>query len=221
MRVYAEIAQQTSDWFAIRRGKVTASGLKRIVTSAKLQPSSQAKSYMNELAAEILIGEDCVSDASSGWAARGTEMESQALSAYELLKDVDVLEVGFVERDDGWVGCSPDGLVGSDGMLELKVPSAANHVGYHTDPDSLVAAYRLQVQGQLWVAGRDWCDLFSYSPELPPVIVRCIPEPAVFEAFEKHVNAFVERLKLHVEQLGGVPDVRMTEREMDERGIPR
>lgn len=163
--------QGSPEWVQSRLGIPTSSQFERIITSKTLKVSAQSAGYRNELLAEYYLGVP-VSNAGSGFMDRGTDLEREAYGWYEMDRDVDVDRVGFCLTDGGHVGCSPDGLIGSDGYLELKCPSATVHIGYLLDPSRLYDTYRHQVQGGLWVTGRQWVDLVSYHPTLPPVVTR-------------------------------------------------
>ena len=137
------------------------------MTPKTLKPSGQRLDYMAELVAEAVLGEPLDSP-DSMWMGRGTDMEDEARGWYELTRGVDVDVVGFVVN--GGVGCSPDGLVGSDGLVEIKIRKAANHMaavmaGVHGALDT-------QIQGQLMVTERAWCDVIHYNPQLPSQVVR-------------------------------------------------
>ena len=157
------VVQGTTEWRAARLGIPTASQFKRILQPKKMQLSASANDYIYELVAEWVIGQPC--DGFHGaFMERGTDMEDEAVRFYELETGLDTREVGFVVRDDGMVGCSPDRLIGNKGGLEIKVPSAQNHIKYLLDPDLLYEEYKLQVQGGLLISGRDWWDIESYNP---------------------------------------------------------
>ena len=94
----------------------------------------------------------------------GIEREPDARVEYQWASGNDVVEVGFVELNPE-VGCSPDGIVGIDGLLELKCPMRKTHMDYRR-AGVLPSVYKPQVQGQMWVCGRQWCDFVSYYPDL-------------------------------------------------------
>jgi hypothetical protein len=122
--------------------------------------------------------------------ARGKVVEERARSFYELKKNVDVTRVGFVLRDDGRVGCSPDGFVGDDGILEIKCPKPENHVGYLLDSEGI--GYRCQVQGMLWLTGRRWVDTISYHPDFSPALVRVARDEEFIGALSRCVKTFLQ-----------------------------
>lgn len=193
-----DVQQGSPEWFAVRRSIPTASQFHRILTPSKLTPSAQADKYLDELLAEAVLGEDCKTgdeEFTSPWTHRGIEMEPQAARWYAFEHDRDdVREVGFVTRDDGLVGCSPDRLVGDDGGLEMKCPNAANHMGHLRDPAAFYLKHRMQVQGCLYVTGRKWWDLMSYNPELPPVVTRYHRDEKLLAALGAALDEFVKRL---------------------------
>lgn len=184
--------QGSPEWRKARIGIPTASGLENLLT-ATLRPSSSAQRYLYKLVAEHLLGRP-LDDAENGFIDRGKELEAEGRNYYRMITDVEVEEVGFCLRDDGRFGCSPDGLIGDDGGLEIKVPSAHVHVGYMLDPQSLVLAYRAQVQGNLMVTERMQWDLMSYNPELQPVIVRVKRDEEYLEALGKVLPVFLDAL---------------------------
>lgn len=159
----------SDEWREARLAIPTASQFHRILQPKKLQPSAQAESYTHELLAELMLGRP-IDDYESQFMVRGTAMEQSAIDFYEFDRDVKTTEVGFILSDDMRVGCSPDRLVGDDGGLEIKCPSAKEHVGYMLGKDADI--YRCQIQGSLWITGRQWWDWLSYNPDLPPVLIR-------------------------------------------------
>lgn len=202
--IVVPVTQGTPEWIAARLGIPTASQFVRIVTPTG-RPSAQADAYMAALIAERIIGVPCVADPDSPWMERGTALEDEARRWYEFSRGVDVQRVGLLKTDDGRVGCSPDALVGEDGLLEIKCPSAATHVGYLMEGG--VDRYRAQVQGQAWVSGRRWVDLLSYCPEMPAplnAVVQRFERDAEYQgALGKALAGFCERLEREYERLTG------------------
>jgi len=187
--------QGSREWLAIRMGLPTASQFHRIVTPAKLVASSQAAGYMHELLAETFLPLPPDSDPVTGFMSRGNELEPLARRYYEFGHDVEVKEVGFVTDDAGTVGCSPDGLVGDDGGLEIKCPSAANHIAALLNPKGGISpAYRLQVQGNLAICERDWWDELSFHPTLTGSERRIFRDEGVIAVLTKEIAAFNEKL---------------------------
>lgn len=188
--------QGSPEWFAARRAIPTASGFHKLITAKTLKPSAQADGYLHALLAEWALGETCTMEP-SGWMSRGTELEDLAARWYAYDREVDVRKVGFVVRDDGMVGCSPDRVVGSDlrRLLEIKCPSAANHVAHMLDGGRGIAdEYRLQLQGELLVCEAESVDIISYNPALPQVVLTVPRDEAVLGPLRIALDAFVARL---------------------------
>lgn len=186
--------QGSRDWLVARLGVPTSSAFDRIITAKKLDYSSQAEKYKNELLAEWLEGYPLDGGFSSAATERGKDMEEEARARYEFLRDVEVEQVGIVLRDDRMAGASPDGLVGDVGGLEIKCPEAHTHIGYLLNPQSLVDAYRVQVQGCLYLTGREWWDMASYHPSMHMVVERVEPDPDFQAAFGPYLDNFVAEL---------------------------
>lgn len=207
-----DVQQGTTEWALARLGIPTASQFARILTPKTLKLSGQADAYAHQLIAEQLIGEP-MDDATSGFMLRGTLLEQRAVSYYELQTECDTVPIGFVLRDDGRTGCSPDRFVGKNGLLEIKVPNAANHVGYLLDKDGI--GYRAQIQGQLWICEREWIDTLSFNPLLPPALVRQERDEEFITALAETVGQFcnyVDELKLKLQrQYGLFPDFQAPE----------
>ncbi len=193
-----DVEQGGPEWKMLRLGIPTASQFDKIITPSG-KPSQSADKYMNTLLAEQLLGVP-MDDASSGFMQRGTVLEKRALSYYELLHDgVKLEKVGFLTLDNGRAGASPDQLVGSDGLLEIKCPSAPNHVGYMLDAQGI--GYKVQVQGQLWIAEREWSDTLSYNPDLPPALVRQTRDDKFIALLAAAVDQFLEAMDEAKEKL--------------------
>lgn len=186
-----DVEQGSAAWIQARLGIPTASQFHRILTPKTLRVSEAASGYRNELLAEWLLGEPA-SDELSQFVQRGTVEESAARRFYELERDVDVEPVGFLLTDDRRAGCSPDGFVGQDGGLELKVPSASVHVGYLLEAAG--DKYKAQIQGNLWISEREWWDFVSYHPSLPPALVRFSRDEVFIAALRGAVSCFCDGL---------------------------
>lgn len=193
-----DVEQGSVQWLHARLGIPTASCFDKIITPKTGKPSASADGYMYQLIAEQLLGQP-LQDASGGFLERGSIMEQRAVSYYELQKEVDTEKVGFVLRDDQRTGASPDRFVGNDGLLEIKVPAANTHVGYMLDKDGI--GYRSQVQGQLWVAEREWSDTLSYHPELPPALVRQTRDEAFIKLLAAAIQQFNDAMDEAKEKL--------------------
>ena len=208
MKIHA--AQQgTDEWLAARLGVPTSSQFSRILSPAKLKPSASASGYAHDLLAEWLTGLQ-TDTASSAFMQRGTDLEHRARDWYAVETDTEPVEVGLCLTDDGCVGASPDAMVGDDGLLEIKCPSAARHIGYLLDGPG--NDYTMQIQGQLWVTGRSWCDFLTYNPSIAPRIVRIDADPVVAVALSAALKSFVRRLQDAKDRLRGLGCVPACER---------
>ena len=176
MKVHMMI-QYSPEWWEVRRGIPTASAFDRILTpGGKL--SGQSDGYIDELVGDAFcLNPNFMTERPMNHAMRaGLEAEPEARRFYEMENPTrTVQQVGFCLTDDGRFGCSPDALVGDDGVLELKCPQAKTQVGYLRD-GTLPSEYRPQVHGHLLVTGRPWVDFCSYCPGLPPLVVKVMPD---------------------------------------------
>ena len=162
----SDIIQGSPEWHAIRLGKVTASRVADVVAKTKSGWGASRANYMAELIAERLTGEPAerFTNAAMQW---GTDHEPDARAAYEFFRDACVTEVGFVDHlTIAMTGASPDGLVGDDGLVEIKCPNTATHLDTLLS-QTVPAKYVTQMLWQMEVTGRKWCDFVSFDPRLP------------------------------------------------------
>ncbi len=185
--------QGTTEWLNLRAGIPTSSDFDKILTAGG-KPSKQGEMYMFALLAERIMGHPRI-EYMSRWMDRGSQMEVEAVRFYELRRDCDTVKVGFITNDAGTIGASPDRLVGDTGLLEIKVPSEAVHVSYLMQSGSAYDAYRVQTQGQLWIAEREWNDLLSYHPEMPPALIRVERDEAFILKLAQVITLFAEILE--------------------------
>ncbi len=164
--IVLNVEQGSEAWLRARLGIPTASNFKRIITPSGTL-SGSALRYMDDLVAEWQTGQPgagCAPETSE-WMRRGIELEPEARCCYAAQTGAAVAQVGLVYRDDKrLIAASPDGLVGAEGLLEIKCPKPVTHETY-LRAGNLPPRYAPQVQGQLWVTGRQWCDFFSYDPD--------------------------------------------------------
>lgn len=192
--------QRSSEWFAARLGCVTASRVKDVMASGRGgAPSASRKNYMMELLCERLTGQQGGMDLSRNPAVqRGVELEPFACMAYEADKGLIVVETGLVMHPSiNRFGASPDGLVGDDGVLEIKCPNTATHIATmqseRHDP-----AYEWQMLAQMACTNRDWADFVSYDDRLPEslqyVCHRFERDFKRCREMESEIKAFLEEL---------------------------
>lgn len=199
-----DIQQGTPEWHAARLGKVSASRVADVVAKTKTGASASRANYMAELICERLTGEPAArfTNAAMQW---GTDTEPQARAAYAFMHDASVVEVGFVPHPTiPDTGASPDGLVGPDGLVEIKCPNTATHL------DTILSGkvpgqYATQMQWQMACTGRTWCDFVSFDPRLPPHLqlwVQRVPrDPARIQELESGVQEFLAELSEKVAKL--------------------
>ena len=192
-----ELEQRSPEWYKARCGIPTASEFDKIITTSGKQ-STQRKKYLYQLAGERLGG--IVDESYQSFAMlQGIEKESEARALYKLIVKP-VQEVGFCLSDCGRFGCSPDGLVEGDGLVEIKCPLISTHVGYLLEND-VPTDYYVQVQGQLLVTGREWVDFVSYFPGLKPLIIRETPDDTFQRLLKNELETFTAELDELVKKL--------------------
>jgi putative phage-type endonuclease len=197
MNIIETCEQGSIEWLSLRLGKITASRVKDVLTKGRgTSPSKTSESYMMELIAEILTGNSkpFFENDAMRW---GTETEPQARAMYAVNNDfVDVKEVAFVEHNEQ-VGISPDGLVGDDGLLEIKCPNTTTQLKRALS-DDYSADYKAQIQMQLWVTEREWCDFLSFDPRLECsagyLQQRVMRDEEYIEEMKVKVYAFVDKM---------------------------
>lgn len=177
--------QQSPEWFSARLGKVTASRISDVMAKTKTGPSASRKNYLMQLLCERLTGRKEESYVNAAMQ-RGTELEAIARSAYEVDKGVMVEEVGFVPCPGiEMAGASPDGLVGDDGLIEIKCPNTAQHVEF-LRTGKIDPGYELQMLFQMICTGRKWCDFVSFDDRMPEELqYKCV-------RFERDQNRVME-----------------------------
>jgi putative phage-type endonuclease len=196
--------QRTDDWYAARCGKATASRFRDAIATLKSGAPAQAqRDYLTELVVERLTQQPIqrFQNAAMTW---GTEQEPAARAAYERVTGISVEETGFVAHDVLLAGCSPDGLVDWDGLIEIKCPfNSAVHI--ETLLNGMPDDHRAQVQGQMWITGRQWCDFVSYDPRMPePLqlhVQRIQRDPSFIADLEARITSFLQQVGTQVEAL--------------------
>jgi putative phage-type endonuclease len=194
-----DIEQGTDEWHALRRGIVTASAISKLLTATfKPAANDTNRALLYQLLAERILGESDQSFYNDDMA-RGNVLEPYARDLYATHR-APVVECGFVTlaTSAGTLGYSPDGLVGDDGLIEIKCPRPKTHLRSLLTGE-IPAEYVPQLQTGLAVTGRAWCDYISYAPGLPLFVQRCHPAPAVVaaihaahEAAEQQLTALME-----------------------------
>jgi len=198
MRQIIDCIQGSEEWYQARIGRVTSSCFDKV-----LNKKTGRGLYMRKVAAEWISNEkeDSYTNAAME---KGKEREALARAAYETERNCKVDQVGLIILDN-WIGCSPDGLVGDDGLIEIKCPFGSTHIQYIED-DKLPSEYVPQIQGQLWVTDRKWCDFISYHPAFnikSLFIKRVDRDEKYIENLKKEVDKFVDELQNMIAKLQG------------------
>ncbi len=196
--------QRSTEWFTARLGKVTASRVADVIAKTKTGYSTSRDNYMAQLVCERMTGtqSESYNNAAMQW---GTDQEPLARAAYEAAKDVLVDEVGFVVHPTiSNAGASPDGLVGDDGLIEIKCPNTATHIDTLLS-DKVPSKYNTQMQWQMVCTGRKWCDFVSFDPRMPEglqlFIQRVDFDVEYVKMLEAEITGFLGELETKIEKL--------------------
>ena len=183
--------QGTPEWLSLRCGLVTASEFHTVMAKGKGSSVSKTRlTYLYKLLGERITGE-IQEGYSNQHMARGNEMEQEAADMYAMLKDAEPETVGFVRN--GEKGCSPDRLIGNNGLLEIKTKLPHIQLAL-LDKGEMPTEHIAQVQGQIWVCEREWCDFFSYWPKIKPFIKRIYRDDKYIENLNTEVSKFLDEL---------------------------
>ena len=198
------VEQGSPEWHAQRCGKVTASRIADMMARTKTGWGSSRANYAATLIAERLTG--CVAESYSSAAMEwGTATEGEAKSTYEFYTDTVVSPVGFVQHPSiPMSGASPDGLLGVDGVLEVKAPNTSTHIETLLGR-SVPGKYMLQIQWQLACTGRKWGDFVSFDPRMPEemrlFVSRVERDDAKIAELEREVTVFLSEVDAKVAEL--------------------
>lgn len=192
---YYDVEQNSPEWFSLRLGKFTASTFKDLFLKETTQTYQDA---IYKVVFEILTKESPESFTNE-WMQRGSELEGEARAWYEFDKDLKVSNGGFFELNE-WIGASPDGLIGEDGLIEIKCPKYSTMINYLIDK-KLPETYKWQVQGQLWVSERDWTDFIAYHPKLPRFILRVKRDEKLIKELKEKTDIAIEKVQQTLEKL--------------------
>ena len=201
------VEQGSPEWFQMRLGKVTASRVADILAKTKTGPSASRQNYLIELAIQRTTGiiQESYSNSAMEW---GTQTEPQARVAYEVRTNNFVDQLAFVDHPSiEWFGCSPDGLVSDRGLLEIKCPNSATHWEYFKSKKP-PQKYFIQMQAQIAVTNKDWCDFVSFDPRMPDrsqlLIVRIDRDEAFIAEMEAEIKKFLDEVEVEVNLMKGM-----------------
>ena len=196
--------QKSPEWFAARLGRVTASRVADVVAKTKTGDSASRGNYMAQLVIERLTNkqEESYSNDFMDW---GNLQEPFARAAYEAATNVLVDEVGMITHPRiEMSGASPDGLVGDDGLVEIKCPKTATHIETLLSK-TVPGKYNIQMQWQMACTDRSWCDFVSFDPRMPEglqMFLKRVPrDDALIKTLEDEVIKFLKEVDSKLEQL--------------------
>jgi putative phage-type endonuclease len=204
------IQQGSSEWFEMRLGKITASRISDLMSKVKTGESAGRKKLKNELIRERLTGKR-IEGYTNAAMERGNALEPLARASYEIRRNLFVDQLSFVNHPViSMAGCSPDGLIGDEGLIEIKCPNPENHLEHFiNDGKDLINRYYAQVQWQMACCGSDrkWCDLVSFDPDISDAlqlfITRVFRDDEFIKQAEEEVIAFNDEIDIIVQQLKG------------------
>lgn len=191
LEIFTEIEQRTDAWLKTRLGIPTASCFAQVMAKGE---GRVRRTYMMKLLGERLTGEPADNFVSAEMK-RGQSMEEQARNIYAFITDAEPMRVGFIRNSGafGDAGASPDSLIDSNGLLEIKTKLA--HLQCEVLlADRLPPEYVAQIQGQLWIAEREWVDFLSYWPKMPPFIKRIYRDEIYIKTLASEVARFNDEL---------------------------
>ena len=194
--------QRSEEWFQARLGKVTASRVADVLAKIKSGESASRRNYKIQLVSERLTGErqeTYINQAMQD----GIDREFYARERY-VQQFGEVEEVGFVKHPTLEAGASPDGMVGDDGLLEIKCPMGTTHTETLMTQE-VPSKYIPQIQFQLRCTGRKWCDFVSYNPMFPEhlqVFVKRVEADEVYQMeLDKEIEAFLLEVQTIIDKL--------------------
>ena len=198
------IEQGTPEWQALRVGKLSASRVADMLATVKTGESASRKNLKADLIVERLTNQktESFTNGAMSW---GVETEPQARAAYEVMTGNFVDQIAFVDHPTiSMFGCSPDGLVDDEGLIEIKCPNSATHLEY-LETQTIPKKYITQMQTQLCVTGRQWCDFVSFDPRLPEplnlLIIRVERDEEYISMIESEAIKFLQEVQDKVDNL--------------------
>ncbi len=198
--IIRDVDQGSEEWFKYRLGSVGGCSIDAVLAKGK---GKTRKSLMYKLAGEILSGIKTDSYTNQ-YMQRGQEYEDEARKYYEFISGNTVEQVALIKSDIFGVHVSPDGLVGSDGGVEIKVRLPHVYVEL-LDTEKIETGYMRQCQHFLWVTGRGWIDFINYCPEItanPMWKKRITPDPKIIDQIEIELPIFLKELSEMVRRVG-------------------
>ena len=205
MPIFHDVAQYSEEHDRLRLGIPTSSNFHKIITPQG-KPSKQWREYACVLIAERLLHRK-LEFFNSPAMERGLIVEAEAADWYEFDQDVTVQRAGFITDDRQSIGCSPDRVVGDEGLLEIKAPLPHTQVEYWLSGE-LGERFRPQLQGQLYVSQRCWVDILCWHDVLPKLVMRVEPDEKFIASLDRELqifNYFIERVMEKIRATSELP----------------
>jgi YqaJ-like viral recombinase domain len=205
MPIFHEVAQYSEEYDRLKLGIPTSSHFHKIITPQG-KPSKQWREYACVLIAERILQRN-IDFYQSPSMERGLIVEAEAADWYEFDQDLTVQRGGFITDDNHTIGCSPDRLVGDEGLLEIKAPLPHTQVEYWLSGE-VNERFRPQLQGQLYVSQRSWVDIVCWHDVLPKIVMRVDPDEKFIKALDRELqifNFFIERVMEKIRATNEVP----------------
>ena len=196
MKIY-DYEQRSDEWFQARLGKFTASKAADLLMK---EITAGYNNLVNQIVYERLTGKSPESF-KNDWMQRGVELEAEAIKAFEFETFQKVKSVGFVEMDE-WTGCSPDGLLNSDGLIQIKCPKFSTHINYLLS-GKVPSDYYKQCQFELMVTERKYNIFMSYEPNLKPFISKIERDKDLIQEIESKLNQSIKLVNERISLLRG------------------
>ena len=200
-----DVRQYSEEYDRLRLGIPTSSNFHKIITPQG-KPSKQWREYACVLIAERILQQN-IEFYNSPAMERGLIVEAEAADWYEFDHDITVQKIGFISDDGHTVGCSPDRLVGDDGLLEIKAPLPHTQVEYWISGE-ISERFRPQLQGQLYISQRSWVDIVCWHDVLPKLVMRVEPDEKFIEALDRELlifNYFIDRVMDKIRATNDLP----------------
>lgn len=187
-----EATQGSMEWLQARAGVITASELHNVLTTDfEARTGQMPRSYLARKLAEKWLGAPLAGFSSLDMDF-GNILEDEAIPWFTFEHGVPIQRVGLITNDEGTIGCSPDGLIGEDGGLELKAPRADTHIGYLL-AGKVPTEYIVQVHAAMYVTGRKWWNFVSYHRRMPNLVLRVERDEEIIEKMDEALGEFLER----------------------------
>jgi hypothetical protein len=218
MPILHEVAQYSEEYDRLKIGIPTSSNFHMIITPQG-KPSKQWRQYACILIAERIL-QQRIEFYNSPAMERGLIVEAEAADWYEFDQDVTTRRVGFITNDEHTMGCSPDRLVGNDGLLEIKAPLPHTQVEYWISGE-LSQRFRPQLQGQLYISQRSWVDIVCWHDVLPKLVMRVEPDEKFIKILDRELQIFNFFIESVMEKIRATHELPISPRRMALRAALR